>query len=86
MIICMFWFELIDHKTFNQKCTSVDLDLSVYFHGDLEVYWEWKVRYILQEDDFVSSKECSEDRNEEIEQMVERINLWIAVLKTQTAS
>lgn len=44
------------------------------------------MRYIFQEDDFVSSKECSEDRNEEIEQMVERINLWIAVLKTQTAS
>lgn len=44
------------------------------------------MRYIFQEDDFVSSKECSVDRNEEIEQMVERINLWIAVLKTQTAS
>lgn len=33
------------------------------------------MRYILQENDFVSPKECSEDRHKELEQRVEGINL-----------
>lgn len=34
-----------------------------------------KSEYIFQENDFVSPKECSEDRHKELEQRVERINL-----------
>lgn len=41
--------------------------------------------YILQENDFVSPKECSEDRHKELELMVERINLLTVGCGTENA-
>lgn len=44
-----------------------------------------KSEYILQENDFVSPKECSEDRHKELEQKVERTNLLTVGSGTENA-